>query len=137
MARFNVSSSYTGSHEVERVAFEFVSLVGQEKVLFPGAADGRRNIQKKLPTNQVIDLPIYETKTINILLSDNYDVVVFTSPSNVLGYFNSGNKININQKAIAIGRSTKQELDNQGVDSILPWSYKELAWADAVNGISI
>ena len=89
-------------------------------------------MQKILQESQVIDLPIYETQLKDLVFQETFYSVVFTSPSNVRAFFNSGNTSSSFQKAIAIGKSTEMELLQNGVKPVLANSYLEEDWADAV-----
>ena len=131
LKKFNIDSDFIGKNEIRRVAKEFAEIIGEEKVLFPGAKNGKRSVQKILQESQVIDLPIYETQLKDLIFQETFYSVAFTSPSNVRAFFNSGNTSSSFQKAIAIGKSTEMELLQNGVKPVLANSYLEEDWSDA------
>lgn len=117
------------------IATEFAELVNGQSVLFPGAKDSLRTVQKALSAEtKIIDLPVYET-----IMEDNIepifaDVLIFTSPSNVEAYF-VDNLIEPGQKVICIGRSTGRKFDEMGMKYALPYSPDEIGLAEAVFGL--
>ncbi|MBC8054537.1 MAG: hydroxymethylbilane synthase [Sphingobacteriaceae bacterium] len=117
------------------IATEFAELVNGQSVLFPGAKDSLRTVQKALsPETKIIDLPVYET-----IMEDNIepiyaDILIFTSPSNVEAYFVE-NLIEPGQKVICIGRATGRKFDEMGMTYALPYSPDEIGLAEAVFGL--
>jgi len=117
------------------IAKEFAELANGCNVLFPGAKDSLRTIQKALsPGTKIIDLPVYET-----IIEDNIepifaDVLIFTSPSNVEAYF-VDNLIEPGQKVICIGRATGRKFDEMGMKYTLPYSPDEIGLVEAVFGL--
>jgi hydroxymethylbilane synthase len=118
------------------IAEEFGKIASGGTILFPGAEDSLKSVQKGLPANtHIIDLPIYATVLEEEVGSSNAEVLVFTSPSNVDAYFTE-NLMDPYQKVIAIGKSTGKKFDEMGVKYILPFSPDEVGLAEAVFGIS-
>jgi hydroxymethylbilane synthase len=119
----------------EDVAAEFAKLANGTQVLFPGAEDSLRSIQKGLSAKtKIIDLAVYETVLEDEIEGSGADVLVFTSPSNVDAYF-AENLLDPYQKVIAIGRSTGKKFDEMGVKYTLPFSPDEVGLAEAVFGL--
>ncbi|MGB0404009.1 MAG: uroporphyrinogen-III synthase [Salibacteraceae bacterium] len=121
---------FEGKEIVEKVAINFSEYIKSEDlVLFPIALESRLSIQGKLQENQVINLPIYQSSLKIEKLDFIPDIVIFTSPSNVKGFLQSGNSIGKNTKVIAIGETTASELKMNGLNSLTPPfpSEKELA----------
>jgi len=116
------------------VAQNFAQHIGNASVLFPGAKESLRTVQKALNPNQVIDLDVYATEMVSGIQIPEADVLVFTSPSNVAAW---PDKASLLQKqVIAIGPSTGQKLKENGLTEFtLPWEPSELALADEVLGI--
>jgi hydroxymethylbilane synthase len=125
------------SGDIKEVAEDFASLVKGETVLFPRAQDSLLTIQKSLsPDTKIIDLPIYETGTVENVDKTYADILIFTSPSNVEAYF-AENLLDPGQKVVAIGTSTGKKFDEMGVSYTLPFSPDEIGLAEAVFGIDI
>ncbi|MCC8424216.1 hydroxymethylbilane synthase [Mucilaginibacter sp. UR6-11] len=119
----------------EDVAEAFARLVNGQTVLFPGAEDSLRSVQKGLSADtKIIDLVVYETVLEEEIEGSGADVLVFTSPSNVDAYF-AENLLDPYQKVIAIGRSTGKKFDEMGVKYTLPFSPDEVGLAEAVFGL--
>jgi hydroxymethylbilane synthase len=117
------------------VAEEFAKLANGTTVLFPGAEESLKSIQKGLSSDtKIIDLPIYETVLEDNVEASGAEVLVFTSPSNVDAYF-ADNLMDPYQKVIAIGRSTGKKFEEMGVKYILPFSPDEVGLAEAVFGL--
>ena len=72
LKKFNIDSDFIGKNEIRRVAKEFAEIIGEEKVLFPGAKNGKRSVQKILQESQVIDLPIYETQLKDLIFQETF-----------------------------------------------------------------
>ncbi|MEZ4721401.1 MAG: hydroxymethylbilane synthase [Flavobacteriales bacterium] len=98
----------------EEVAQEFASFIGEETALFPSSTISIKSIASCLKPSQVTHIGCYETQTL-ISSADDYDAYIFTSPSNVGGFIESGNQIAAPAKVIAIGRSTADRLSSIGI----------------------
>jgi uroporphyrinogen-III synthase len=138
LRKFGRVPDFNGEEEgidTKEIATEFAELVNGQTVLFPGAKDSIRTVQKALSAEtKIIDLPVYET-----VMEDNIepiyaDVLIFTSPSNVEAYFVE-NLIEPGQKVICIGRSTGRQFDEMGMKYALPYSPDEIGLAEAVFGL--
>jgi uroporphyrinogen-III synthase len=130
-------ANYTGvGNDTAEIAEEFAKLITPgDTVMFPGAKESLRSVQKGLPAEvKVIDLPIYETVLEDDVEASGAEVLVFTSPSNVDAYF-VDNLLDPYQKVIAIGKSTGQKFEEMGVKYKLPFSPDEVGLAEAVFGI--
>lgn len=127
----NISPDFIGNDSVDEVGRKFRQLVKEDYVLFPGAQEGKRSIQKLLSSDQVINVSTYKTTLKQIELKERYTFILFTSPSNVRAFFNSGNNIHGSQLAIAIGESTNLELISQGVKPVIAKGYLEKDWLKA------
>ena len=132
LKEYQIEPDFVGTEDIIDVANYFINKIDQDFVLFPRAEVSKRSIQKRLNSNQVEDLIVYKTIEKDILLERIYDVILFTSPSNVRAFFNSGNTIGESQRAIAIGLSTKSELESFNVEAGLAISYLEKDWLEAV-----
>ncbi len=114
------------------IAEEFAKVANGTTVLFPGAKDSLRTIQKSLSSKtKIIDLPVYETVMEEEVEKSFAEVMIFTSPSNVEAYF-IDNLMEPDQKVICIGKSTGKKFDEMGVKYSLPYSPDEIGLAEAV-----
>jgi len=129
-------ANFTGlGNDSAEVAEEFAKVANGTQVLFPGAEESLRSIQKGLSGDtKVIDLVVYETVLEDEVEGSGADVLVFTSPSNVDAYF-AENLLDPYQKVIAIGKSTGKKFDEMGVKYTLPFSPDEVGLAEAVFGL--
>ncbi len=96
------------------VASEFKSLINGGKVLFPVSDISKKSIQAVLMPTQVCNVICYKTKLLSKKLTEEYEAVVFTSPSNVHGFHLENEKLNASIKIIALGSSTEKSLKNLG-----------------------
>lgn len=131
-------TSFTGEGiDTADVAVEFAKLANGTKVVFPGAEESLKSIQKGLSADtKIVDLPVYETVLDENIEASGADVLVFTSPSNVEAYF-ADNLLDPWQKVIAIGKSTGNKLGEMGTQYILPSAPDEVGLAEAVFGCSL
>lgn len=115
---------------------QFASRVGDGIVLFPQAKGSLQSVQNGfVKKEQVIDLVVYETLKKNSEEIPQSEIVVFTSPSNVEAYFEK-NKINSNQKVVAMGEATGSALKKFGVNKYsLPDSFDDAGLVRAVFGL--
>jgi uroporphyrinogen-III synthase len=138
LKKHNRNAAFVGSvNDTKVVGKKFAKTVAGESVLFPQAKGGLRTIQQQFEdTGKLTDLIVYETVKKEKLELPEAEVLVFTSPSNVVSYFEKG-KIKAGQKVIAIGASTEKKLKESGVEKcILPASFDEVGLAEAVFGIT-
>ena len=107
-------------------------------MLFPMAKESIRSLQNGfVKREQTIVLVVYETlKTdVQIQISD-FDVFLFTSPSNVEAFFEK-NKLTSSHKVIAMGEATGSALKKHGVfHPTLPDAFDDVALTRAVFGLS-
>jgi hydroxymethylbilane synthase len=129
-------ASYTGvGIDTVDVAAEFAKMANGLKVLFPCAEGSLKSIQHGMSEDtKVIDLPVYETVLEEEVEGSGAEVLVFTSPSNVVAYF-IDNLLEPGQKVIAIGKSTGRKFDEMGTRYTLPFSPDEVGLAEAVFGL--
>ncbi|HIN40257.1 MAG TPA: hydroxymethylbilane synthase [Flavobacteriales bacterium] len=112
---------------------QFAATVGSGRVLFPQARGSMRAIQQQfINQEQVIDLAVYETISHAEVEIAAAEILVFTSPSNVVAYFKR-NKIKQDQKVIAMGHATGKALKNYNVHQFTtPASFMDTGLAAAV-----
>lgn len=105
------------SSNPKEIAEAFIKWNGEKVVLFPMSNISKKSISNLLDTKQKIEVEAYTTKIINSTIS-NQDCYVFTSPSNVIGFFESDNDLN-NSTTIAWGATTALELEKNEINPIV------------------
>ena len=114
---------------------QFAGVAGRSKVLFPIARESMKTIQKKLPVSQVFDMVVYETIRLIKELPE-FDIPVFTSPSNVDAFFQL-NPPQIPACAVAMGGATASRLHHYKVRKIAePDAFDDLGLVMAVMQLS-
>ena len=125
------------STDTKMTGKQFAAKVGSGTVLFPMAKGSMRSVQNGfVKREQTIDVPVYETlkEEINIDIT-KYDIMIFTSPSNVEAFFDK-NKLG-SQKVIAFGEATANALRKFGVlHPALPDAFDDVALTRSVFGLS-
>ncbi|MFP5470011.1 MAG: uroporphyrinogen-III synthase [Bacteroidia bacterium] len=123
---------FIGNGETTEVAKQFLNqLTPNEKVLFPISNVSLQTVQKSLPKSSVINVEAYLTEE-NFTEKIKADTYIFTSPSNVRSFLKH-NTLSGAKKIIAIGLSTKNELEAQGIYNIsVAHSYSELGLLDGI-----
>ncbi len=116
LRKFGFRADFIGqSTDTKLIGKQFASLVGSAKVLFPVAKDSLLSIQSQFPKkDNAINIPVYTTIKHSVEVDESFNIIIFTSPSNVDAYFEK-NKLNSNQKAVAMGEATKNALLKKGV----------------------
>ncbi len=85
-------------------------------VWLPGAQKSNRTLQKHLYPGTYEEIAVYSTQTVDKVVSPIYDLIVFTSPSNVDGYL-MRNSIAKGQKVLAFGSTTAAKLEEYGIEA--------------------
>jgi hydroxymethylbilane synthase len=124
--------------DTKLIGKQFASKVGSSKVLFPIAKDSMRTVQWQMPkSDNAIDLNVYYTVKHSIELDDSFNILVFTSPSNVEAFFEK-NKPKPHQKLIAMGDATELALKKLKMKDITkPASFDDLGLVQAILGRSV
>lgn len=131
---FGHRADFIGSGtDTKLIGKQFAAKVGNGKALFPIAKDSLKTFQWQMPKqDNVINLNIYWTVKQSVDVNDDMDILVFTSPSNLLAYTEK-NKIKPTQKIIAMGDSTGKELEKLKIKNyIKPNSFDDLGLVQAV-----
>lgn len=134
--KFGKRAEFIGSSDDTRMTGKkFSALAGNKTVLFPQAKESMKTIQLQLARKEnVIDLVVYETiKNEELRMrNEEFDILVFTSPSNVETYFGK-NRIHAEQKIVAMGDATANALRKFGVRANkMPVSFDDLGLVQAV-----
>ena len=125
------------STDIKLVGKQFSSKVGNSRVLFPIARGSMQSIQwQMVKRDNVINLEVYATLKHSIEISPDYEVIIFTSPSNVEAYFEK-NTIHPHQKIIAMGESTGKALEKLKFKKYtMPKTFDDLGLFQAVLAVS-
>lgn len=134
LLKYDLRADFTGKGvNLVHIAKEFREVLQNESVLFPQAIDSYQTIQKQLAfTNTCYNLYVYKTSIRTDFDLPFSDILVFTSPSNVIAYYNKY-KVDPRQVVIAIGPSTKHKLHEYNVmDVLMPVSFDEKGLFDCL-----
>lgn len=110
---YTVSFFGPKSGNIHETAENFKSWSENKRVLFPCSDRSLNTVSSALPASQVEQVIVYKTITVSKPLA-YCDMYVFTSPSNVEGFFKL-NTIPDSAEIYSWGQSTTQALQNQGV----------------------
>lgn len=121
------------STDTKLVGKQFGSKIGNAKVLFPIARGSMQSVQWQMVKREnVFNLEVYATLHKPMATGAGFDVVIFTSPSNVESYFKE-NTWKPQQRAIAMGEATGKALEKAKVRTYtLPQSFDDLGLTQAV-----
>jgi hydroxymethylbilane synthase len=121
------------STDVKLVGKQFSSKVGSAKVLFPIARGSMQSIQWQMVKREnVFNLEVYATLKHSEEIATDFDVLVFTSPSNVEAFFEK-NTVPKGQKVVAMGESTGKALEKMKVkDYRMPQTFDDLGILRAI-----
>lgn len=124
------------STDIKLVGKQFSSIVGSQSVLFPIARGSMQSIQwQMVKRDSVINLEVYATLHKSREVANDFDVVIFTSPSNVESYFEK-NTWQAHQQAIAMGEATGKALEKLKIKKYsMPKSFDDLGLLQAVLGL--
>jgi len=116
---------------------QFSSRVGSSKVLFPIAKDSLQSIQwQMVKRDNAINLPVYFTLKHSVVVPEDIEIIVFTSPSNVEAYFEK-NKWLPTQKAVAMGDATANALVKRKIkDAKKPIRFDDLGLLQSILSLS-
>ena len=129
--KHGLNVDFIGLGTPQQVAEKFDSIISSKELVFiPSSNKSLGTVQGILKDSNKRILETYTTILIDKKLK-HYDLLVFTSPSNVEAFLNS-NKIS-DQKVISIGPSTTSALKNAGIINVFEsFESSELALADTV-----
>jgi hydroxymethylbilane synthase len=124
------------STDVKLVGKQFSSKVGNGRVLFPIARGSRQSIQWQMVKREnVFNLEVYATLKHSVTVGEEFDIVVFTSPSNVEAFFEK-NKVLPHQLVVAMGEATGNALVKEKVRKFTkPQSFDDLGLFQAILGV--
>lgn len=125
------------STDIKLVGKQFSSKIGNAKVLFPIARGSMQSIQwQMVKRDNVYNLEVYATLKHSVEVSPDFEVLVFTSPSNVEAWAEKNTRLP-GQKVIAMGESTGKALEKLKIkDYTLPKSFDDLGLLRAILAVS-
>ena len=106
---YTVAFNGEGVGSISEVAETFKKWVNDRTVLFPVSTRSLGTISSKISASQCIHVECYKTHVIGKKIDHYFDTYVFTSPSNVNGFFKD-NSIPKDSSVIAWGCSTETSL---------------------------
>jgi len=101
--------------KIKQLATDFKAWCGKKTVLFPLSDISKKTVSSLFEEDQKEELIVYKT-AIKGKKIETCDTYVFTSPSNVRGFF-LDNDLSKDAKVISWGESTSEELRKNGCDS--------------------
>jgi hydroxymethylbilane synthase len=124
------------STDIKLVGKQFSSRVGSGKVLFPIGRGSLQSIQWQMVKREnVFNLEVYATLQNNVTVGEEFEIIVFTSPSNADAYF-ALNKFSKAQRAVAMGDSTGGALQKQKIRNyVMPQTFDDYGLVQAVLGV--
>jgi hydroxymethylbilane synthase len=136
---FGKNADFVGNHpDPVDTGKAFAEVVEKASVLIPCAEGSMRSIKKQIAKSaKVTEVIVYQSTPLTKTKATEADVIIFTSPSNVEGFFNANNLENV-KRVIAIGPVTAEKLRSYGVsDPVLPELPDENGLLQAVFGMRI
>lgn len=131
---FGKEADYVGQGtDIRKIATDFSKVIKDETVLFPQALNSLQTIQQSISfSNTCFNLYVYKTSSIEDFELPMADILVFTSPSNVMTYFEKY-RYQPGQKVIAIGQTTMFRLKSYGVRNVMvPDEFSEEGLLNAI-----
>ena len=117
---------FIGDGQPDQVAEAFLEQASGQSVLFPRAIHSNNSVRNQIDTYcNCYDLIVYKNSIVPQKLSKHYEIIIFTSPLNVVGYL-SLNAIEKGTKVISIGPSTTQKLHEFNIQDTLEAAKPEL-----------
>jgi uroporphyrinogen-III synthase len=119
--------SFIGSsNNTEKIAQQFQEVLGNESVLFPVGNLSKRNMAQYIKPEQVEFSLVYDSILEAIAYDCSFDVISFTSPSNVDSFLKE-NALNEQQQIISIGNTTAKHLKSihPKLQVLIPDSFSE------------
>ena len=138
LRKFGKRADFIGaSTDIKLVGKQFSSKVGNGRVLFPIARGSMQSIQwQMVKRDNVFNLEVYATLKTSVDVGPEYEILAFTSPSNVEAFFEK-NKILPHQKVVAMGESTGKALEREKVKVYtMPQSFDDLGLVQSILGLA-
>jgi len=119
LEKHQIQPDFIGTGHPKATAKAFGEIAHQQKVLFPRAEISKQSVQNLLIGQiEIFDLIVYANKLKPTFFIPYCDILVFTSPLNVVAYFQK-HPIQSKQKVVAIGKTTANALEKKGLQNII------------------
>ncbi len=117
---------YTGSSSLktEEISEDFLSIVNGETVLIPCGKQTLGTLSKKAKSDKVEEVVFYDTLPNNWVAPTDFDLILFTSPSNVDAYVEN-HEIRPDTICLAIGEKTGKSIESHGLEATISDGYLE------------
>lgn len=137
LKKHQCNASFIGQkNDTEKIAHDFSKILGTESVCFPVGNLSKRNMAQFVDANQIQFKIVYESILNPTTYDLCFDVIIFTSPSNVDSFLLK-NKFSDKQQIISIGNTTAKHLENiqQNLNIFIPTSFSEEAILDSLKAL--
>lgn len=137
LEQFGIQAKFVGSgNDTDKIAQDFLNELGKSTVFIPLGNLSRKNISKNIPTEQLHTEIVYKTNYKAIAFEEQFDVLTFTSPSNLDAYLEK-NTIASHQQFVAIGNTTGKYLSEKFKDNevIIAKEFTENAILEAIKSL--
>lgn len=128
---------YTGSSSLktEEISADFLSVVNGEKVLVPCGKQTMGTLKKADKEKLVTEVVFYSTLPNNWIAPTEFDLILFTSPSNVQAYVQN-HEVRPDTVCLAIGDKTAAEIEKQGLKATISEGYLETDLFKMIMGLA-
>lgn len=130
-----LEADFVGMGNTADVAAVFRRELGTDRVAVICAASGLQTVQKALNPETFEAFKTYRTLEKPEAIDRTFDIVAFTSPSNVRAFL-AANTLTAATKVVSIGPATAAALEDAGIESTQSWESSEQALADTIIGLS-
>lgn len=117
---------YIGSSSVktEEISEDFLSVANGAKVLVPLGKQSFGTLKKKDKADKVDEIVFYDTIPNNWTAPTEFDLILFTSPSNVDAYL-ANHEMREDTVCLAIGEKTAKAIEKHGLKAEISEGYLE------------
>lgn len=118
--------------DIELEAKRFAEEVSGETVFFPITNKSKRTFQQYLKPTQIVEIETYSTHFEKIYFQEEFDLLIFTSPSNVEAYSSTNQEPSC--PVLCIGNTTANYAQKKwpGCNINVSWNSSELALNDGI-----
>ena len=137
LKKYHCEASYIGEkNNTEDIAIKFKELIKEQTVLYPVGNLSLRSMAEFVDEKQVHFSIVYNTILNPILFDSPFDILIFTSPSNVDSFILK-NSITSNQQLIAIGHTTAKHIQRiyPTYNVLVPDTFSEVSILNTLKNI--